>query len=347
MSPPARCVFGVLLGIGLAAGFACPAAAREPVDLRGSPLGATTGLRLLVADSRPFVLDVDSGVVTRVRGLRAAAIPGFSVLSVTARSAVVTALDSPSANKAQYLVRMGRTMAISLGAARDVVPAENGEAVWVTRVSSPGHCRLQRVGFDRRTTAARAIPCNWITAPAGSLGLVVGRTRVIDPLTGHTLLAERQGIIAVAGDHALIAGGPAYAPGYRFTLMDTSTGSRRQFAWPSIVGEADAPAVDPRGRYIALAFADPSWHQSGWQVLDVWVLDTMTAKLTHVPGMPAYVSLKATSMQWTHDGRLVLLAENDGRDFVAAWRPGQRTLPIKLLRLPKRTGGSDSFALFN
>jgi hypothetical protein len=81
-------------------------------------------------------------------------------------------------------------------------------------------------------------------------------------------------------------------------------------------------------------------------VLDVWVLDTRTAKLTQVPGMPAFVSLKATSMQWTHDGRLVLLAESDGRAFVAAWRPGQRPLPINPVKLPKRSGGSDAFAVF-
>ena len=167
---------------------------------------------------------------------------------------------------------------------------------------------------------------------------------MIDPLTGRKVLAERQGIVGVAGDRVLVAGGPGYAAGYRFTLVDASTGSRRQFAWPSIVGSVSAPAIDPRGRYIALEFGDPSWDQTGWQVLDVWVLDTMTAKLTHLPSMPAYVSLKATSMQWTHDGRLVLLAENDGRDYVAAWRPGQRTLPIKRINLPHRTGGSNSFA---
>jgi hypothetical protein len=344
MSSAVRSAFRVLLGVGLCVAFTGTAAAREPVDLHGSPLGRNTGLWLLVADSVPFVLDVDRGAVARIRGLRVATVPGYSVLGVSESAAVVTDWGGVWGNKPQYLVRAGQATAVSLGSARDVVAAASGAGVWVTRIASPGRCRLQRIGLDGRKTLGRAIPCRWVTAPGGSLGLVVGRTRVIDPLTGRKMLAERQGIIGVAGDHVLVAGGPGYAPGYRFTLVDARTGSRRQFAWPSIAGSVGAPAIDPRGRYIALEFGDPSWHQTGRQVLDVWVYDTVTAKLTQLPSMPAYVSLKATSMQWTHDGRLVLLTQNDGRDYVAAWRPGQPTLPIKRVTLPQRTGGSNSFA---
>jgi hypothetical protein len=95
---------------------------------------------------------------------------------------------------------------------------------------------------------------------------------------------------------------------------------------------------------VALAFADPAWGGEGKQVFDVWLLDTETARMTHLPGMPAVVSLKRTSMAWTDDGRLVLLAESDGRDVVAVWRPGHRRLAVKDVRLPQRSGGSDSFA---
>jgi hypothetical protein len=59
--------------------------------------------------------------------------------------------------------------------------------------------------------------------------------------------------------------------------------------------------------------------------------------------MPAVVGLKHTNMAWTHDGRLVLLAESDGKEIVAVWRPGQRRLALKTVRL-ERTGGSDTFA---
>jgi hypothetical protein len=79
---------------------------------------------------------------------------------------------------------------------------------------------------------------------------------------------------------------------------------------------------------------------------DLWVLDTRTARLLHVPGMPAFVALKFTSTTWTDDGRLVLLARNGAGDAVAVWRPGQPHLALKRLKLPSRdSAGSDTFAV--
>ena len=91
--------------------------------------------------------------------------------------------------------------------------------------------------------------------------------------------------------------------------------------WPSILPWLDQPAADPSGRFVALAFAAPAW-TGGRQVSDVWLLDVRSGALTQLPSMPAFVSLKATSIAWTHDGRLVLLGESGGRDVVAVWRPG-------------------------
>jgi hypothetical protein len=62
--------------------------------------------------------------------------------------------------------------------------------------------------------------------------------------------------------------------------------------------------------------------------------------------MPAFVALKYTSTSWTDDGRLVLLAQVDGRDVVAVWRPGESRLALKPLKLPSReSAGSDTFAV--
>src|SRR5690242_6686835 len=55
-----------------------------PGPLRGAPLAAHTGLRLLVADDPPFVLDVDSGRTTPVTGLPRR--HGFRVLTVAANA---------------------------------------------------------------------------------------------------------------------------------------------------------------------------------------------------------------------------------------------------------------------
>jgi hypothetical protein len=137
---------------------------------------------------------------------------------------------------------------------------------------------------------------------------------------------------------------PRDRPGKEFTLLDPAR-TQRRLPWPSILTWSPEPAVDPRGRFVALAFADPAWQGGGQQVIDVWLLDTETRKLTQLPGMPAFVSLKRTSMSWTADGRLVLLGESRGKDIVAVWRPGQRRLAIKTVHLPDRSeSGSDSFA---
>jgi hypothetical protein len=152
----------------------------------------------------------------------------------------------------------------------------------------------------------------------------------------------RLGIVAVAGEKLVLEDGP----GRGFTLLDTATGAQRRLPWPSILAGLDQPAVDPAGRFVALAFANPSWTSGAGQAFDLWLLDTKTGKLTQLPGMPAFVALKMTNMAWTLDGRLVLLAEErSGRDIVAVWRPGQQHLALKTVRIPDRsTSGSDSFA---
>jgi hypothetical protein len=311
-----------------------------PGHLHGGRLGDHTGLRLVVAGKPPFVLDVDSGSVTPLRAIGNT----YSVIGVTGDTAVVVAgPGTPVSNKLVYAVRTGAVPAL-IGNGRDVAPIEGGAGVWVTRIVSRGTCVLSRISLDGRHSAGRAIPCRWIIAPAGTLGLVVRRTRIIDPRTRRKVFGTRQGVLAVAGARVLAGPGTTGAPDYRFTLLDTVTGARHRLPWPSVLADLDSPLADPGGRYVALPFGDPSWHNTGRQVLDVWVLDTATAKLTHLPATPAWVSLKRTSIAWTYDGRLVLLGEEDERAFVGVWRPGQNGLSLKPVRLPVRDGASDAFA---
>jgi hypothetical protein len=155
------------------------------------------------------------------------------------------------------------------------------------------------------------------------------------------IFKTRLGIVAVAGEKLVLEDGP----GRGFTLLDAATGAQRRLPWPSLLAKLDQPAVDPAGRFVALAFASVSWTSGAGQAFDVWALDTKTGKLTQLPGMPAFVALKSTNMAWTPDGRLVLLAESAGKDMVGVWRPGEQHLALKTVRLPDRSNsGSDSFA---
>ncbi len=88
----------------------------------------------------------------------------------------------------------------------------------------------------------------------------------------------------------------------------------------------------------------------GIQVTDVWLLDPATRHFRHLPDMPAAVQLKFTSMAWASDSRLVMLAQTSGpsgdRDLVAVWKPGQRQIALRLVRLPARNSGSDAFVVW-
>jgi hypothetical protein len=317
------------------------AAARGPAPLRGVPLGHSTGLRLVLAANPPFVLDVDTGRSTPVAGLRPLRNGLYGIVGVAGRAVVVIAgVTSPRADL--YAVRRGGSRVSSLGTGSRAWPASDGRAVWVQSVVDRSRCTLRLVDLQGRVIRApRAFPCATASDPAaGSLGLVVNRTRVHDPRTGRKVLGTRWGIFAVAGDKLVLLGPRRDG----LAVLDAGTGARRQLAWPSIVSGIDQPAVDPRGRFVALAFADPAWGGSGAQVADVWLLDTETGELSQLPGMPAFVSLKFTSMAWTDEGRLVLLGELRQKGFVAVWRPGWRRLALKPMQLPDRHGGSDAFA---
>jgi len=334
-------VLGLAASIGLTA-RAAPSVlegGRVPEPLRGAPLQGNTGLRLLVPENPPFVLDVDSGTVIP-SGLPAQRRGTLRILGVGGRAAVVVA-RSRWQRADIYAVR-GREARVSrLGTGTNVSPAADGHAVWIQSVASRSRCALRRMGLDgRQLRAPRRFPCGTGSDPVGgSLGLVSRRTRVLDPDTGRLVLRTRWGVLAAAGTKLVLAG-----PGKSFTLLDGKTGVQRRLPWPSTLGWRDAPAIDPRGRFVALAFADPAWGPGG-QALDVWLLDTQTGKLTQLPGMPAFVALKRSSMAWTDDGRLVLLGESSGKDVIAVWRPGERRLALKTVQLPERYGASDSFAI--
>ena len=344
----ARLLVGVIAAAALAAlAFAASAqpAGREPSALRGGPLESPTGLRLLVADSPPFVLDVDSGRVTRLRGLPENRGPALSIVAVGGRGAVVHVERGPGCGWLRgcfYGVAAGGARAIDLGRARYASPGGDGRSAWLVDSARGAGCSVRHVGLDGRTiVASRRFPCGTrLDPPGGGLGLVVRRTTIVDPRSGRTVLRVPWGVVAVAAEQLLL-----YGPGHRFTLLGARDGKERRLAWPSILDFGGAGLTAPRGRFVVLEFGDPAWRGSGAQALDLWLLDTRTGAMTEVPSMPAFVSLKRTSQAWTRDGRLVVLGEDYRGAFVAVWRPGERRLALKRVELPERTSGSDSFAV--
>ena len=322
-----------------------PAAqAASPKPLRGVPLTGSTGLKLLVADDPPLLLDVDTGRVTPVGGLDVHGTPVLSVLAVGADAIVwldrrTPAKRSPTAEI--YVVRHDGTKATRIATAWGVAPAANGQAVWLTSFKDAHHCDLREVALSGRQLRSRPLPCSTRLIDGGSGGLLVEGSSVVDPLTNRTLL-RTNAVWAVAGHYALTDAGCCRP----LTVTDLRTGGRRTLPWPSQIGSTDQAAVQPNGKLVAVDFADPAYQGSGTQVTDAWLLNPATGRLQHLPDMPAAVALKFTSMSWINDGRLVWLAQTEGHDVVAVWRPGQKRIAVRRIRLPVRDSGSDTFVVW-
>jgi hypothetical protein len=159
----------------------------DPVPLAGEPLKGASRLHLLVASNPPFVLDVDTG---RVTPIPAPAVMKRGVVSVTAVAGEAGLIVAGYPGQI-YLLRAPGARPISVGAGRHAVPSGDGRSVWIKSVRG-SRCRLRRVGLDgHQIGQAQSFACNATIQFGGSLGLVSNRTRVIDPLTGQTLLRTR------------------------------------------------------------------------------------------------------------------------------------------------------------
>jgi hypothetical protein len=316
----------------------------SPKPFLGVPLTGSTGLTLLVADDLPVLLDVDTGRVTPIGGLNVHGSPVLSVLAV-GQDAVVWLDRRTSADRTPaaeiYVVRHKGRRATRIATAWEVAPAANGQAVWLTSFKDARHCALREVALSGRQLRGRPIPCSTRLIDGGSGALLVEGSSVVDPLTMRTLL-RTNAVWAVAGHYALTDAGCCRP----LTVTDLRSGARRTLPWPSRIGGTDQAAVEPNGKLVAVDFADPAYGGGGTQVTDAWLLNPATGRLQHLPDMPADVALKFTSMSWTNDGRLVWLAQTEGHDVVAVWRPGEKRIAVRRVRLPVRDSGSDAFVVW-
>jgi hypothetical protein len=292
--------------------------ATEPAPIRGTPLTERTNLHLLVADAPPFVLDVDAG---SIRPIRATPDMRRGLVGVQDLRAAGAVIETGGFNRRIYVLRSASARPLFIGVARTVVPSDDGQSLWIKTAVTSSNCTLRRVGLDGHPIGdLQRLRCSAEIGPGG--------------------VTPRSGIVAAAGDELVLAG-----PEKSFTLLDSATGAERVYQWPSRLYGLDEPKIDTRDHLVALAFADPAWNGGPDQATDVWTLDTQTGALAQVPGMPALVDLKFTSMEWTRDGRLVWLAERTGKAVVAVWRPGDAQLQVKRVRIPRRTSGTDAFAI--
>ena len=342
----------VRLSVAIAAlaaiGAASASSAAWPKPLRGVPLVGKTDLRLLVSADPPFVLDVDTGTTTPIQGIDVHDQPVLSVHAV-GQDAIAWVDHRTAADSEVYVIRRGTTSATRIATAPGarVAPSADGGAVWLKTYADARDCMLREVALNgtvRRKPSP--LPCSVELRDAGGTAVLVDGRAVIDPATRAPVLRTRgdEFLWALAGGYA-ISGDEAHCS---LVLTNLHDGARARLrVRTSISCSSDAPAVRPDGAKVTVAFGNPALGYTGSQALDLWLLTPSTRRLRHLPDMPAIVALKFTSMAWTGDGRLVLLAETERRDIVAVWRPGQKRIHVRRVRIPKRDSGSDAFVVWD
>lgn len=328
------------------------ASAASPTPLSGPPLAGATHLTLVVSENGGAVslVDVDHHRARTLPGLGFARAHGPQVSLAAYRAGVLATVTgwscemwvSCAPGQASYPDRQSQFLISAAGAVRRIssfalsrhqytTPAFHSTATWVSTWPHRGPCAL---ALAPGAHPGVRVPCGAI-GPDTAGGLWIdngGLQMLVDPRTGAVLEREhsRDVRIPLPGGFALeSAAGGGVTP---LTLVNLATGTRRQLGWPSSLTYGYQVYPAPQGRLVALEFADP-FHpvagQSVNQAADVWVLDTATATLTHIPGFPALELLKQSGLAWTPQGELVLAARGGGRTLVAVWKPGQATLPLR------------------
>jgi hypothetical protein len=332
---------------------------REFRPLAGLPITGRTRLRLLVAsDPRPFLVDLDQDSVQPVTGLPTDGERVVSVLPVGEHAVIVserlcTSCRTP-AGEVYGLWRDG-TSAVRLGTAQDLVAALDGRGVWLLSHQTVNACTLREVGLDGRLRRpSRPVSCASKLLGELPAGLLVASGPSEDPWDRPTNLVDHRGrrtrlgfpaadLLAATGQLLLTSAEPP-AP---LTLTNLRSHRSWRLAWPSqLRGGAHIAAVHPNGRDIAVGFyglAAPG--EAGY---DLWLLNTASRRWRHLPDLPAAdIAAKATDLAWARDGRLVVLTGTATLGHVVVvWRPGQRRLALRPLKLPTPSPGINTLAIW-
>jgi hypothetical protein len=303
------------------------------------------GLRLLVADMpEPFVLDVEEGTTASISGLPTRGERSVGVAAAGKDALLLAYRFCPGCRGiGVYLLRHGTTSAIRLTPALQAVPTRDGRGVWLLRrrAGSSDRCLLREIDLAGRPRSAPIlVGCRLGLVADLPAGLFVSSTGALGR-NAHSAVIRRNGDVRrfrdpdarpVVGD-LVLSGGGVGAP---LVLHDMRSGKSSRLGWPSTrsfaLGEVSGA---PDGRRAVVSFARYSPHR-----LDLWLLDTQTGRWQHLPGMPARLVPKATHVEWTRDGRVVVLSEGTAR----VWRPGEAAM--ETVRVPSGSRPGSQFVVW-
>ncbi|VAV97050.1 hypothetical protein MNBD_ACTINO02-647 [hydrothermal vent metagenome] len=307
---------------------ACVESANPYESLCGRALEGPTGLVLVVGDT---VVDIDADTRQRIEGLPDGSgfVPPASqpIWAQRVGSDAVVGVADSSGRLEVFTVRPGSLRAIPVGFGSPI-PGLGG--VWLREKISADECRLSKVTLGGDIlSASTSVGCDVSLIEETSVGLVGVREVegvfsgvILDSENPSTTLFEIGSIRGIFGSRVLHQAGG----GSDFVVFDTLTGEEITIDLPVRFGQPSYGRLSPDGRYLAIPFKSPL------QVFDIWVLDTETLQWARVPSMPVASGVKATSLAWVPDGRLIILLtlEPAGHQL-ATWTPGDSELQVRQL----------------
>jgi hypothetical protein len=342
-----------------------PASSLTP--LTGPLLRGATHLTLAVSENGGgvFLVNVDANRARPVRGLGVQPRQGPQVALSPHGSGVLATVTHWNCNmwvdcakgqvsfhdrESQFLIAANGSArpltTFALARHQSTTPALGSTSTWVLNWPHTGPCSLRLMPGS---TAAVRVPCGspWEDTPGGLWISNGGVAMRIDPFTGRVRqrLRPQDQLTLLPGDLALESAETATGPS-RLAIVNLANGARRPLRWPSRFRFGYQAFAAPHGPLVALEFGEPWYpqaHESVNQAADLWILNTSTGALTHVPGFPALELLKQSGIAWTADGRLVIAARGGGHTVVGVWKPSERKLAIR--SVPSLDGYSQFVAL--
>jgi hypothetical protein len=299
-----------------------PSGRPSPGPVVGAPMTRPTGLHLLV---QAWHLDIDAGQNHSVAVTGWLERPGAEPLLAEwewhgdrLRPLEVGTRVEPELPGAPLVVRLNRDPHGTVAA------STNGDGLWVLEQEQDA-CTLREVdlaGVPRSTP--RPVPCETRLIGATPHGQWVadgGGVRLLDPETFEVRAHFGDG--ALVDDHRVVVTDDRWRT---IELRNLHTGHLAQVEAPPAYGSTpQVGPVSPDGRWLPFTYGVPGEMP---QVMDLWLLDLQTARWLHAPAMPAHTSLKATSLAWAPDGRLVLLGAFPTEWLLVTWRPGEPELAV-------------------
>lgn len=296
------------------------------------------GLRLLVADApAPFVLDLERATEQPISGLPRRGPRGVAVLALGEDALVLSyRLCTRCRQVDAFLVRRGSTVATRLGVALQVVPSRDGQGVWMLTRRSPRRCVIRELDLDGRPrTRGRAVSCRTGVVAELPAGLLVTATGDLGRNAHSALLGPDRSVVRlrdpeprpVVGNQVLF-GLDRRTP---LLLHDARSGDTHRLPWPGKPGYSLGDVTgEANGRRAIVEFA----RYSPEHRLDLWLLDAAARRWQQLPGMPARLIPKGTDVDWTPDGRVVILSGN----VLRVWRPGEPQVAVSRVKPPKEPG---------